>query len=227
MSAYGKTYLFDAMEMLGEAFDYAENAAGLGAQTFFDLFVSTGVAEAFGSGAPRYVAGMSGIELVLSVCDAAGMDVDQFPRAVHAPLGRSPAYWSGWSLAFFQWKTERSFANIGLLISVEEIAELYDPLHEASEEKFVDVLEARITRKALPTRLKVIREARGLSQIELAEASGVSLRAIQQYEQRRKDIDKAQARSVLRLARVLGCTIEDLLEYTPDSECSSWVTRSP
>ena len=73
-----------------------------------------------------------------------------------------------------------------------------------------------MVRKALPPRLKVIREARGLSQIELAEASDMSLRAIQQYEQRRKDIDKAQARSVLRLARVLGCTMEDLLEYTPD-----------
>lgn len=216
MSAYDKTYLFNAMEALGEAFDYAENAVGLGIQTFFDLFVSTGIAEAFGSGAPRYVAGMSGIELVLNVCDMAGMNVDQFPRAVHAPLDRSRAYWSGWSLAYFQWKAGRSFANIGQIMRMEEIAELYEPLHEASEDKFVDVLEARIARKAIPTRLKVIREARGMSQAELAEASGVSLRAIQQYEQRRKDIDKAQACSLLHLSRTLGCTMEDLLEYTLD-----------
>jgi hypothetical protein len=32
------------------------------------------------------------------------------------------------------------------------------------------------------------------------------------YEQRRKDINKAEAESVLRLARALGCEIEDIME---------------
>lgn len=41
---------------------------------------------------------------------------------------------------------------------------------------------------------------------------GVSLRSIQMYEQKVNDIDKAQARTVYKLSRVLGCTVEDLLE---------------
>lgn len=45
-----------------------------------------------------------------------------------------------------------------------------------------------------------------------AGRSGVSLRMIQIYEQRNKDINKAGALSLSRLARALGCEIDDLLE---------------
>lgn len=62
------------------------------------------------------------------------------------------------------------------------------------------------------TNLARMRRARGLSQTGLAQKSGVSLRSIQQYEQRKKDISHAQARSVLSLAKALGCTMEELLE---------------
>ena len=43
-------------------------------------------------------------------------------------------------------------------------------------------------------------------------SSGVSFRTIQQYEQRQKDINKAQAETLLRLSRSLFCNMEDLLE---------------
>lgn len=62
------------------------------------------------------------------------------------------------------------------------------------------------------TKLKRIRTGKGYSQKQLAEMSGVSLRSIQMYEQRRKDINKAQSDSLFRLAKALGCTMEDLLE---------------
>ena len=62
------------------------------------------------------------------------------------------------------------------------------------------------------TNLKRIRMAKGYSQKQLAELSGVSLRSIQMYEQRRKDINKAQSDSLFHLAKALGCTMEDLLE---------------
>ncbi len=62
------------------------------------------------------------------------------------------------------------------------------------------------------TKLKLIRTAKGYSQKQLAELSGVSLRSIQMYEQRQKDVNKAQSDSLFRLAKALGCTMEDLLE---------------
>ena len=42
--------------------------------------------------------------------------------------------------------------------------------------------------------------------------SGIPLRTIQQYEQRQKNINKAQAEYLVALARVLCCEVEDLME---------------
>lgn len=63
------------------------------------------------------------------------------------------------------------------------------------------------------TNLKQLRKRAGLGQSELAEASGVPLRTIQQYEQRQKSINKAQAQYLIMLARALYCNAEDLIEY--------------
>lgn len=213
MHAYSEDYLFDAMETLGEAFDCAVSRGGLSPQQFFDLFVSTNIADAFGAGAPRYVAGTSGAELVLDVAYQAGIDVGIL-------LGdnlcdeASPEYWCGWVLAFWQWRTGRPFRNIRNHVSIDEVLALYNPLHEAAEEKFVEVIEQRIHCTNAP--LKQIREARGLSQPMLAEKSGVALRSIQQFEQRYKDINHCQVQTLYRLAQTLGCRIEDLLEYPLD-----------
>lgn len=209
MQAYSEDYLFDAMEVLGEAFDCAANRVNLGLDQFFEMFVATGVADAFGAGAPRYVSGSSGIELVLDVCYRAGLDIG-VPLADMASDGEGPDYWCGWVLAYWQWETGRPFRTIGRVTTMEEIRALYWPLHEAAEQKFVEAIEERVARRGAP--LKSWREQRGLSQVALAEKSGVSLRAIQQYEQRCKDINHGQGASLYRLAQTLGCRIEDLLE---------------
>ncbi|MBO4761965.1 MAG: helix-turn-helix transcriptional regulator, partial [Lachnospiraceae bacterium] len=62
------------------------------------------------------------------------------------------------------------------------------------------------------TNLKRIRSSYGCTQSELANRSGVSLRSIQMYEQRNKDINKASAETLYRISKVLGCNIESLLE---------------
>lgn len=62
------------------------------------------------------------------------------------------------------------------------------------------------------TNLKRIRKESGLTQSQLAEASGVNIRMIQHYEQGQKPINSAEAFTVYKLAKSLGCTIEDLLE---------------
>lgn len=96
---------------------------------------------------------------------------------------------------------------------MEKVAELYPTLHEAAEEKFVDTVNYIIRKNDAPTRLQSQRKISGYSQRELAEKSGVSLRSIQQYEQRVKDINKASISTLLALAKTLGCQVEDLVEY--------------
>ena len=90
---------------------------------------------------------------------------------------------------------------------------MYPVFHEMSEEKFADAVDGIIREGMLPVKLRRLRTACGLSQRVLSERSGVSIRAIQQYEQRQKNINHAQAFSVVSLARVLGCRAEDLMEY--------------
>ena len=60
--------------------------------------------------------------------------------------------------------------------------------------------------------LKRIRTASGMSQSQLAQASGVALRMVQAYEQGTKDINRAEGLSLYHLAQALSCTVEDLLE---------------
>lgn len=60
-------------------------------------------------------------------------------------------------------------------------------------------------------KLQEKRKDKGMSQSQLAKASGVNVRMIQYYEQGAKDIRKAQVDTVLKLANALGCLIEDII----------------
>lgn len=210
--AYDKQYLDDAMRNLGEAFDYAVNNCRIEIDDFLDMFIAGGFAEQFGNGVPKYVSGMSGTELVweISKCSGWGRELPE----VEIVYDYSQEYWCGWVLAYYQWYTGRSFRNIRKYISMRDIWKLYPTLHEAAEEKFVDTVNRMIRREGKPTQLQILRRSMGYSQKELSEKSGVTLRMIQQYEQRAKDINKASGLNLIALARTLGCRVEDLIEQS-------------
>ena len=67
MSAYNKDYLDDAMDNLGGMLDYAVNDCGFDLDVMLGMFISSGIAEYFGEGSPRYVAGISGEEMALYI----------------------------------------------------------------------------------------------------------------------------------------------------------------
>ncbi len=210
MYAYDEIYLNDAMRNLGEAFDYSATVLNISMDDFLDMFIISGIAEQFADGVPKFVSGLSGTELVWEVLSRVNRNVD-FPSP-QTEYNYSPEYWCGWILAFYQWNTKKSFKEIKRYLPMSEIYKLYPTLHEASEEKFIDVANSIRERKNLPTKLQTVRKAVGLTQKELSEKSGVTLRMIQQYEQRAKDINKAAASNLFVLAQVLGCKAEDLLE---------------
>lgn len=210
--AYAENYLNDAQENLGEAFDYAVNACGFGIDEFMDLFIAEGCADGFGKGNPKYVSGISGTELVMETVEKSGKKMN-FPAPVEE-YDCSPEYWCGWILAYYQWLTGRTFKDIHDNISMGEMRKLYRPLHEAGEDKFVDTVNAIIQKKNAPSKLQQQRKKCRYSQRELSNKSGVNLRTLQQYELKTKDINKASVQSILALANVLGCKVEDLLEYS-------------
>ena len=120
-------------------------------------------------------------------------------------------------LAYYQWFTGLRFAEIEQAVPITEVRLLYTPYHEMDVRQFADKMN-ELYRAAKPeTNLKALRALAGLSQSELAEQADVPVRTIQQYEQRQKDINKAQAETLLRLARTLNCNVEDLMEKVPPS----------
>ena len=127
-------------------------------------------------------------------------------------MGRSREYWIGWAVAYYQWFSSRKYGDIFKVVTFEDLQNMYYTLHEADISKFVDIMDQRIQDFFPETNLKRIRTGYGCTQAALAKLSGVSLRSIQMYEQRNKDINKASVETIHRIAKVLGCTIEDLME---------------
>ena len=138
--AYEETYLNDAINNLGDMFDYAVNDCGYGAEEFFTHFIVSGVASAFERGNPKYVAGLSELELAFTVIFRTYKTrPDKLPSE---DMDRSAEYWAGWILAYYQWYTSRSFdylRRIGL--SIERVLSMYPTLHEADITKFVIVAD--------------------------------------------------------------------------------------
>ena len=211
--AYDEFYLTMAMENLGDAFEYAVYELQLDPDDFFQRFLASGIADAFGCGNPVFMAGISGAEMARTVLERTGTECTM--PCSNAGFNKSPEYWAGWVLAYYQWQSGRPFSNIYRYITIADMIRLYDPLHEADERKFAEIMERHIREKSAgePTRLQFYRKLAGYSQKQLAEASGTALRSIQMYEQRNKDINKAQFATVYKLARTLGCSMETLLEY--------------
>ena len=105
--AYNHYYLEDAMNNLGNMLDYAVNAAGLDIAVFYEMFLASGVASQIEVGNPRYVSGLSGIELCHVVLEKSS-DID-IKDVVYQPFERTKEFWAGWSLAYYQWYTAKSF----------------------------------------------------------------------------------------------------------------------
>ncbi len=210
MYAYNSTYLEQAQQNLGNMMDYAVNTCDLNPNHYFEMFLVTGVAEQFGKGNPRYVAGMNGCELVKEVLAKSNLPIPEKEEQMY--LDKSPEYWSGWALAYYQWISGKSFERIHKAVKVEKILSMYSTLHEADISKLVGIMDEKLKQFYAETNLKIIRTRAGLSQSELAELSGVSVRQIQLFEQGQRDINKTQALNVARIARALGCRMEELLE---------------
>ena len=64
------------------------------------------------------------------------------------------------------------------------------------------------------TQLQLRRQGAGMSQSELAHKAEISVRTLQSLEVGARNIDKVSVLTALKLARALGCSIEDILEWS-------------
>lgn len=124
-------------------------------------------------------------------------------------------YWTAWSLAYYQWLTSLIFAKIDSVIPITQIYALYHPYHEMDILQFVDRLNELFRRTQPETELEVERQQAKLPQDKLAKLANISVKTIQQYEQCQKDINQAPVYTLYKLAKVLHCSLEDLIEKVP------------
>lgn len=210
INAYDKDYLFHAQKNFGHMVDFAVNTCGYDIDEFFNMFLASNVCVQFENGNPAYIAGKTGCELVrIVIAEVKGAEIEE-PDAMY--LDKSPEYWLGWSLAYYVWLKNYKFGYVLSAVSAGDMIGMYDTMHEADITKFVSALDERLKEYYTQTALARLRTSAGLSQHELAERSGVNVRIIQSYEQRLRDINKAQLSTVAALAKALDCSTDDLME---------------
>lgn len=210
MHAYDRNYLEKARTAMGRMLDFAVYDLKYDIEEFFALFLGSGVAARFEQGDFTLLVGKSGVELAYEVLEQSGIKYERVKP--NYTIDRSEEFWAGWALAYYQWKTSLNFAEIVQCIPIKEILALYSPYHEMDIRQFVDKMNELYKAAKPETNLKLFRQRVGLSQRELADYSGIPIRTLQQYEQRQKNINKAQAEYLVVLAKVLGCEVLDLLE---------------
>lgn len=206
--AYDKRYLLKAQNTFASMFDFAVYDLGEELSSFYQKFLQSKISKQFENGNSSVIAGKSGVELALEIIG------DEKLASMYRPsMDRTPEYWCGWALAYFQWYTNLTFYDINTSIPISEILTLYTPYHEMDISQFCDkMLELYNNRRQNNMNLKTTRMNAGLSQSELAELSGIPVRTIQQYEQNQKNINAAKVETVVKLAKTLNTSVERLIE---------------
>ena len=210
--AYSDLYLNDARRTLAGSFDSAVYTFGMKLPSFYDMFLASAFSTKFEKGDPFVVSGMSGTELAaLIICSHTGK-ASEIQPVYHDD--KTPEYWAGWALSFYQWFTGCSFKKLNEEVPIETILQMYPKYHEMDISHFNDRLNEIRKTSRMATYLKQYREHLGFSQSELAVLTGIPVRTIQQYEQGQKSINRARADYIISLSNVLNIDPRLLLELS-------------
>ena len=136
--AYSEVYLEDAMGTLGEAVDFALCDQGLTPTELTAILSNAFEMKQFERGMPRVVCGMAGDELARDIIAHAGLTPVKCRETY--PFDRSPQYWAGWVMAYTQWMSSLGFNKLLEVAPLDWIIGSYHPLHEASEDKFAQIV---------------------------------------------------------------------------------------
>ena len=208
--AYPYDYLRLGQRILGDAVDFAVNTVGIDLSEFERMFLNSRVVIQFQNGNCKYIAGVTGCELFRYIAEENGFELPDVDDVMY--VDKSREYWCGWALAFYQWHSAMTFAEILKKITLGEISDLYSKYHEMDIMHFVEHIDTYMVEDMKATRLKRLRKYYQLSQSQLSRKSGVPLRQIQLFEQRKRDINKTQAETLYNLSQALNCEMKDLLE---------------
>ena len=224
MGAYNRSYLENVKSNLGAMLDCGINTLEFGPRDFYNMFLDSDMSDKINRGDAYSICTLGGVELAeYVVCFAMSNS-----KYIHVKKASDPAfnqhlndaiinvnskeYWAGTVIAEYAWEKNMSYQELDGYISVEEVIALYKDFANADSLVINIRLDEMLNAKKKVAKLKLRREMLGLSQSELAQQSGIPLRTLQQYEQRRKNINNAKAVYLVDLASVLRCEVRDLIE---------------
>ena len=139
--AYSEDYLWGAQRILGDMLDFGVNTCQLDMDFIMNKFIESGIADNFAIGNPKYVAGMTGCEVLRTVLEKTGEENPKENDIMY--VDKSPEYWTGWALAYYQWYRNYKFQEIQSKVPVSEVVKMYI-LHEANVMKFVEIMDTRM-----------------------------------------------------------------------------------
>lgn len=142
-NAYSKNYLSQARTIMANLFDIFINEYNYSIIDFQNLLIKSKFAESLKDGDICYWCGKSSYEIALLMSEKLSFkELSKLAEKNAYNFSKSPEYWAGWALAFFQWKTNLSFQEIFKKVSIEEIISMYNPYHEMDISNFcIDIVK--------------------------------------------------------------------------------------
>lgn len=205
--SYDKCYLSQVMGIMGDMMEYACLDNRFNPDTFFKMFLDSGIARRIEMGDPSYVAGKSGIEIADLVFSSYHIEPD---FKANTRYEYSEYYWAGWILAQYQWYTSKRFEEIWRYMSVTKLLWYYERLHQ------IDIMQAldEIDEMVDPHKkfaISLLRRSKGLTQNELAKRAHMDISQIQRLEYGERKVENLTLKSAINLANALGVDVKDLM----------------
>lgn len=224
MSAYNINYQSHVQRNIGAMLDCGVNTLEFGMRDFYNMFLACEMSDRLNRGDSYTVCTLGGVELAeYVVCTAMNNS-----KYIHVRKASDPAYnqqlsdaiinvnsaeyWTGKVLVAYAREKNLSYDELDRLIPIEQIYELYHDYKDADDLMINIKLDEMMKESSKTSKIKARREMMGISQAELAKRADISVRTLQQYEQKRKNINNAAAITLVNICNVLHCDVRDLME---------------
>lgn len=205
--AYSELYIEGVMIKLGDMLEYACIDCAYDLDAFWQLFLRSRVSIGIENGNPKYIAGMSGVELAQIVMEEVDYNTDFAEPSWNS--NRSDIYWCGWVLAYYQWYCAVSFKIISEKLTLRMLRKMYGTLHEADIHKCIDVLDNMAIINVKHT-VREWRQIRNWTQNELAQRAQLDISQIQRLEYGERKLENMTLKAALNIANALGVRIEQI-----------------
>lgn len=204
--SYDKNYIDQVKRSMGDMMQYACLDNHYNPDSFFKMFLDSGIARKIEIGDTSIIAGKSGIEIADMVFEANGLE------AMFEPVwdnSYSEYYWAGYMLALYQWYTSKRFEDIWKYMSITKLLSRYEKLHQINYMYALDEIDEMVKNEnKLP--LNILRIARGLSQVQLAKRANMDISQIQRLEYGERKVENLTLKTAINLANALNVDVKDI-----------------